>query len=112
VGVDYSLFIVNRHRGELLAGHTHEESAVRALNTAGRAVFVAGLTVCIALLGMFALGLSFLYGVSLGAASVVLLTMLSALTLLPAMLGFYGFKALSRKDRRWLLDETHSTGER
>jgi RND superfamily putative drug exporter len=102
VGVDYSLFIVNRHRRELLAGRSPEEAAVRALNTSGRAVFVAGLTVCIALLGMFALGLSFLYGVSLGAAFVVLLTMLSALTLLPAMLGFYGDKALSRRDRRML----------
>lgn len=102
VGVDYSLFIVNRHRRELLAGRTPEEAAVRALNTSGRAVFVAGLTVCIALLGMFALGLTFLYGVSMGAAFVVLLTMLSALTLLPAMLGFYGPKALSRRDRRML----------
>jgi RND superfamily putative drug exporter len=102
VGVDYSLFIVNRHRRELLAGRTPEEAVVRALNTSGRAVFVAGLTVCIALLGMFALGLTFLYGVSLGAAFVVLLTMLSALTLLPAMLGFYGQKALSRRDRRML----------
>ena len=102
VGVDYSLFIVNRHRRELLAGHSHEEAAVRALNTSGRAVFVAGLTVCIALLGMFALALTFLYGVSLGAAFVVLLTMLSALTLLPAMLGFYGDKVMSRSDRRAL----------
>ncbi len=102
VGVDYSLFIVNRHRRELLAGRTPEEAVVRALNTSGRAVFVAGLTVCIALLGMFALGLTFLYGVSVGAALVVLLTMLSALTLLPAMLGFYGEKALSRRDRKQL----------
>jgi putative drug exporter of the RND superfamily len=102
VGVDYSLFIVNRHRRELLSGRSHEDSAVLALNTAGRAVFVAGLTVCLALLGMFALGLTFLYGVSLGAAFVVVLTMLSALTLLPAMLGFYGDKALSRRDRRAL----------
>ncbi len=106
VGVDYSLFIVNRHRRELLAGHSPEEAAVRALNTSGRAVFVAGLTVCIALLGMFALGLTFLYGVSLGAAFVVLLTMLSALTLLPAMLGFYGPKALSRRDRRTLREDS------
>ncbi len=102
VGIDYSLFIVSRHRRELLAGRSHEEAAIRALNTSGRAVFVAGLTVCIALLGMFALGLTFLYGVSLGAAFVVLLTMLSALTLLPAMLGFYGDKVLSRADRRAL----------
>ena len=56
VGVDYALFIVNRHRRELLAGRSPEEAVVRALNTSGRAVLVAGLTVCIALLGMFALG--------------------------------------------------------
>ena len=115
VGVDYSLFIVNRHRRELLAGRSPEEAAVRALNTSGRAVFVAGLTVCIALLGMFALGLTFLYGVSLGAAFVVLLTMISALTLLPAMLGFYGPKALSRRDRRMLRadsEERLATNER
>jgi putative drug exporter of the RND superfamily len=102
VGVDYALFIMNRHRRELLAGRSPEQAAVRALDTSGRAVGVAGLTVCIALLGMLALGLTFLYGVSLGAAFVVLLTMLSSLTLLPAMLGFYGGKALGRRDRRAL----------
>jgi RND superfamily putative drug exporter len=100
VGVDYALFIVSRHRRELLAGHSPQEAAVRALNTSGRAVLIAGLTVCVALLGMFALGLTILYGVALGAALVVMLTMLSSLTLLPAMLGFFGEKALSRRDRR------------
>ena len=111
VGIDYSLFIVNRHRLELLAGRSPEEAVVRALNTSGRAVGVAGLTVCIALLGMFALGFTFLYGVSLGAAFVVLLTMLSSLTLLPAMLGFYGDKALSRRDRRvYRADALDATG--
>ena len=108
VGVDYALFIVNRHRRELLAGRSPEEAVVRALNTSGRAVLVAGLTVCIALLGMFALALTFLYGVSLGAALVVFLTMLSSITLLPAMLGFYGYKALSRRDRRRLLGEAQA----
>ena len=102
VGVDYALFIVSRHRRELLAGHSPEEAAVRALDTAGRAVGIAGLTVCVSLLGMLALGLTFLYGVSLGAAFVVLLTMFSSLTLLPAMLGFYGDRALGRRDRRAL----------
>ena len=102
VGIDYSLFIVNRHRRELLAGRSTEDAAARSLNTSGRAVLVAGMTVCIALLGMFALGLTFLYGVALGAALVVLLTMFSSITLLPAMLGFYGDKALSRRDRRAL----------
>ncbi len=105
VGIDYALFIVNRHRRELLAGRSPEEAVVLALNTSGRAVSVAGLTVCVALLGMFALALTFLYGVSLGAAFVVFLTMLSSLTLLPAMLGFYGYKAISRRDRRYLFGE-------
>ncbi len=100
VGIDYALFIVNRHRREILSGHTPEEAVVRALNTSGRAVVVAGLTVCIALLSMFALGLSFLYGVAVASALVVALTMLASLTLLPAMLGFYGYKVLARRERQ------------
>ena len=61
VGVDYALFIVSRHRDGLLAGQAPEDAAVAALNTAGRAVLLAGLTVCVALLGLFALQVSFLY---------------------------------------------------
>jgi len=99
VGVDYALFIVTRHRAELRAGRSPEEAAVLALDTAGRAVFFAAITVCIALLGMFALGISFLYGVAVSGALVVALTMLASITVLPAMLGFIGLKALSRKDR-------------
>jgi RND superfamily putative drug exporter len=100
VGIDYALFIVTRHRSGLLAGRTPEDAAITALNTSGRAVFFAGLTICIALLGMFALQVSFLYGVALSATFVVALTMLASLTLLPAMLGFYGMKALRRSERR------------
>lgn len=107
VGVDYALFIVSRHRAGLLAGQTVEDAAVTAVNTSGRAVFFAGLTVCIALLGMFALQVSFLYGVAVSAALVVLLTMLASLTLLPAMLGFFGLKALRRTERRRLGAEPH-----
>lgn len=102
VGVDYALFVVSRHRRELLNGRSPEDAAVTALNTAGRAVLVAGITVCIALLGMFALGMSFLYGVAVSASIVVLFTMLASITVLPAMLGFYGFKALNRSERRQL----------
>src|SRR4029077_10044894 len=80
-------------------------AAVTALNTSGRAVFFAGLTICIALLGMFALQVSFLYGVALSAAFVVALTMLASLTLMPAMLGFFGLKALRRAERRRLQSE-------
>ena len=90
VGVDYSLFIVTRHRNAIKAGQAPAAAASLAVNTAGRAVFFAGLTVCIALLGQFALGLSFLYGVAVSATVTVLLTMLSSLTLLPALLGFVG----------------------
>ena len=99
VGVDYALFIVTRHRTGLQGGRSVEDSAANAVNTAGRAVFFAGLTVCIALLGQFALGVSFLYGVAVSAAITVALTMLSSLTLLPALLGFFGMKVLSRRQR-------------
>jgi RND superfamily putative drug exporter len=99
VGIDYALFIVTRHRKELLAGRPPDEAAEVALNTSGRAVFFAGCIVCIALLGMFALQVSFLYGVALSAAFVVALTMLASLTLLPAMLGFFGYKILPKRER-------------
>jgi putative drug exporter of the RND superfamily len=99
VGVDYALFIVTRHRTGLQGGRSTEDAAANAVNTAGRAVFFAGITVCIALLGQFALGVSFLYGVAVSAAITVALTMLSSLTLLPALLGFFGMKVLSRRQR-------------
>jgi putative drug exporter of the RND superfamily len=100
VGVDYALFIVTRHRQGLVAGQSMESSIVNAVNTSGRAVLFAGIIVCIALLGMFALGVSFLYGLAVAAAIGVLLTMISALTLLPAMLGFIGPKVMSRSQKR------------
>jgi putative drug exporter of the RND superfamily len=105
VGVDYALFIITRHRAGLMAGRDIEQSAVTAVNTSGRAVFFAGIVVCIALLGQFALGVSFLYGVALSAAFTVLLTMGTALTLLPAMLGVLGPRVLSRRERRRLTRE-------
>ncbi|WP_326835157.1 MMPL family transporter [Amycolatopsis rhabdoformis] len=102
VGIDYALFIVTRHRAGLRAGHSVEDSTDAALDTAGRAVFFAGLTVAIALLGQFVLGLSFLDSVALTATVTVALTMLASLTLLPALLGFIGSHALSRRERRRL----------
>jgi RND superfamily putative drug exporter len=99
VGVDYALFIVTRHRQGLLAGEEIEQSIVNAVNTSGRAVVFAGMIVCIALLGMFALGVSFLYGLALAASLGVALTMLAAITLLPALLGFIGPKVLSKRQR-------------
>jgi putative drug exporter of the RND superfamily len=104
VGVDYALFIVTRHRQGLVAGQPIEKSIINAVNTSGRAVLFAGIIVCIALLGMFALGVSFLYGLAVAAAIGVLFTMISALTLLPAMLGFIGPKVMSRKQKRNLAE--------
>ena len=102
VGVDYALFIVTRHRQGLLAGHDVAPSIVEAVDISGRAVLFAGITVCIALLGMFALGVSFLYGLAVAAALGVALTMVAALTLLPALLGFIGPRILSRRQKRQL----------
>ncbi len=100
VGVDYALFIVTRHRQGLIAGRDVESSIVNAVNTSGRAVFFAGIIVCIALLGMFALGVSFLYGLAIAASIGVAFTMVAALTLLPAFLGFIGPRVLSRHQKR------------
>ncbi len=100
VGIDYALFIVTRHRSGVRAGQSIEDAAVNAVNTAGRAVFFAGLTVAVALLGQFALDEPFLYGVAVAATITVVLTMLASLTLLPALLGFIGPKVLSRGERR------------
>jgi putative drug exporter of the RND superfamily len=99
VGVDYGLFIISRHRSAVKAGASYEDAAAQALNTSGRTVLFAGMTVCIALLGQFALGVSFLYGLSVSSAIAVALTMATSLTLLPAMLGVLGPKVLSRRER-------------
>jgi RND superfamily putative drug exporter len=104
VGIDYALFIVTRFRQALMRGHSPEDSVVQALDTAGRAVFFAGITVCIALLGMFALGVSFLYGAATASSIVVAFTVAAALTLLPALLGFFGPKLLTRAQRRQLAE--------
>jgi RND superfamily putative drug exporter len=100
VGIDYALFIVTRHRTGLRAGMTVEESVVKAIDTSGRAVLFAGATVVIALCGMFVLGLSFLNGLAIASATTVVATVLAAITLLPAMLGFLGMRTLSRRERR------------
>ncbi|MFC8073987.1 MMPL family transporter [Streptomyces sp. NPDC057307] len=100
VGIDYGLFIISRHRSAVKTGLSYEESTVQAVNTSGRTVLFAGITVCIALLGQFALGIDFLYGLSAASALTVALTMASSLTFLPAMLGFLGPKTLSRRERR------------
>jgi len=100
VGIDYALFIVTRHRRGLQSGLTPEEAAVKALDTSGRAVLFAGSTVCIALLGILILGVSFLNGLAVASALTVVFTVLAAVTLLPALLGVFGMRVLSRRQRR------------
>ncbi|TDB82402.1 MMPL family transporter [Actinomadura sp. KC216] len=90
VGIDYALFIVTRYREELHSGKDPEESTVTAVTTAGRAVLFAGTTVVIALMGLFVMQQSLLNAVAVAAATAVLMTMLGAVTLLPALLGFAG----------------------
>ncbi|MGY6024490.1 MMPL family transporter [Streptomyces spinosirectus] len=102
VGIDYALFIVTRHRRGLKRGLPVAEAATSAVTTTGRAVVFAGATVCIALLGMLILRLSFLNGVAIAACLTVMLTVGASVTLLPALLSFIGPRALSRRERRRL----------
>jgi putative drug exporter of the RND superfamily len=90
VGVDYALFILTRFRNGLDEGMEKRDAAIAAVDTAGRAVLFAGITVMISLMGMLLLGLPFLYGVATAAAIAVLFTMIAALTLLPALLTIAG----------------------
>jgi RND superfamily putative drug exporter len=100
VGIDYALFIVNRYRKALTAGATIPQAIAQAVNTSGRAVVFAGLTVVVALLGMFVVGMGVLTGMGQAAAVTVVFTVLAAITLLPALLGMLGEKVLSKKQRR------------
>jgi RND superfamily putative drug exporter len=102
VGIDYALFIVTRHRRCLQSGLTPEQAAVKAIDTSGRAVLFAGSTVCIALLGILVLGVSFLNGLAVASALTVVFTVLGAVTLLPALLGVFGMRVLGRRRRRQL----------
>ncbi|WP_431220880.1 MMPL family transporter [Leifsonia xyli] len=90
VGIDYSLFIISRHQGQLKAGVPPEESAARAVATAGSAVLFAGITVIIALAGLAVAGIPFLTTMGLAASAAVAVAVIIALTLTPALLGFAG----------------------
>ncbi|HWE33098.1 MAG TPA: efflux RND transporter permease subunit [Solirubrobacteraceae bacterium] len=104
VGVDYALFVVTRYRQARLRGLDGESAAVEAIDTSGRAVLFAGMIVCIAMLGMFALGVSFLYGVAIAAAIAVAFTVAASLTLLPALLSVFGNLVLRRRERHAIRD--------
>jgi len=96
VGIDYALFVVTRFRSGLREGLEVREAVITAIDTAGRAVFFAGTTVIVALLGMLLLGVTFLRGPAIASALAVLFTMIASLTLLPALLGMLG-----RRIDRW-----------
>src|SRR5262245_41219154 len=100
VGIDYSLFISSRFRQHLTEGVAPDEAAGRAVGTAGSAVVFAGATVVIALAGLSVVNIPFLTVMGLAAAGTVAVSVLVAITLLPALLGYVGQRILSRRDRR------------
>jgi RND superfamily putative drug exporter len=91
VGIDYALFIVTRYRTALQRSGSPEAAVMEAMNTSGRAVVFAGFTVMVSVLGIFLMGLPFLHGLAVGISLAVVIAVLAALTLLPALLGFVGF---------------------
>lgn len=100
VGIDYALFILSRHRTQLARGMDPEESAAEAVATAGGAVVFAGLTVIIALLGLLVVGIPFLSVMGIGAAFAVLIAVIGATTLLPALLGLAGRRLVPKPGSR------------
>lgn len=99
VGIDYALFILSRHRDQLREGLGAEESAARATATAGSAVVFAGMTVMIALLGLFVAGMPFLTIMGIAAALGVGIAVLVALTAIPVILGLFGERMRPRACR-------------
>ncbi|MFI5100629.1 MAG: MMPL family transporter [Actinomycetes bacterium] len=90
VGIDYALLMVTRFREWRADGLDPESATVATLDTAGRAVLLAGSTVVVSMLGLFAMGLSFMRGAALVTIVAVLVVMLAAITLFPALLGYLG----------------------
>lgn len=103
VGIDYALFIVSRYRAELAEGREREEAAGRAVGTAGSAVVFAGLTVVIALVGLSVVNIPMLTKMGIAAAGTVVIAVLIALTMIPALLGYAGKKVQpAGKKSRWM----------
>jgi RND superfamily putative drug exporter len=118
VGIDYALFIVSRHRGQLAQGMDVAESVARSLATAGSAVIFAGVTVVIALSGLVVARIPFLTVMGLAAAGAVAVAVAVAVTLVPALLGLAGERLRPRPGSRAArhavvaVDETHTVGAR
>ena len=92
VGIDYALFIVTRFKEYLDRGDSVEDATAAALNTAGRAVLFAGVTVVVSLLGMLLMGITFVTGLAIAASTTVLVTMIASVTLVPALIGLAGLR--------------------
>ena len=92
VGIDYSLLVLTRFRSAMRNGKDRHDAVVEAVTTAGRSVIIAGATVVVAVLGLALTGLPYMYGVALSASFAVLVVMLAAVTLLPALLSYLGPK--------------------
>ncbi|GIF20625.1 RND superfamily putative drug exporter [Actinoplanes tereljensis] len=107
VGIDYALFIITRFRQELRNGLAVPAAAAMAVGTAGSAVVTAGLTVVIALAGLSVAGIPFLTEMGLAAAATIVIAVLVAITLVPAILGFIGYRALPKKLRNAPPVEVH-----
>jgi uncharacterized membrane protein YdfJ with MMPL/SSD domain len=112
VGIDYSLFILNRHRQQLAAGTDPQESVARALATSGAAVCFAGVTVLIALAALSIVNIPFLTVMGLAAAGAVVAAVLVSITLTPAMLGFVGPRLITSRRARRQLEKASAPGFR
>jgi hypothetical protein len=99
VGIDYALFVLNRHRRQLKSGMGMRESIALANGTSGSAVLFAGLTVIIALLALNLTGIGFLGLMGTIGAGAIAISVLSALTFTPALMHLFGLKLLNRKER-------------
>ena len=99
VGIDYALFIITRYREWVGRGLTGEEATAAALDSAGRSVIFAGATVVVSLLGLLLVGLPFVAGLGLSAATTVALVMAGSVTLLPAAIGLLGDRMTTTRVR-------------
>ncbi|WP_434445204.1 MMPL family transporter [Lentzea sp. E54] len=110
VGIDYSLFIINRYRQELRRGSDVGHAVATAVGTAGSAVVTAGLTVVIALVGLAIANIPFLTQMGVSAAATIVVAVLIAITLVPAVLSLLGRRVLTRKERAQKSSEPKDRG--